>query len=180
MRLLSLDFDGVLHPGNDPVFFNFKPTTPMFQIDLAMRTQKRFLWADRLAETLTGSDVQIVIHSTLRRRFSDRDLLHFLPEEIAHRVINLDDVISERVNLSADEYVVAAAEALEPVDLCVLDDRPEFFPADGLTAAWIEKHGGDFVWAKSMLGLSDLSTRERLSGWVNAALPQPHCLPIQH
>ena len=53
MKLLSLDFDGVLHSATDPVFINnFRSQAPAWQIEVSLKAQGRFVWAQALADTI--------------------------------------------------------------------------------------------------------------------------------
>jgi hypothetical protein len=58
VRLLFLDFDGVLHP-----------------VDSTARDLERFCWLHHLAQLLNGhDDVRIVVHSTWRYEYNDAEL----------------------------------------------------------------------------------------------------------
>lgn len=69
-RVLMLDFDGVLHPGQGSKV-------------------REFYYADRLAETLDGSDCSIVISSTWREHFPVTRLRALLPQDLARRVVDV-------------------------------------------------------------------------------------------
>ena len=64
MNLLSLDFDGVIHPANDSIMISFRDDMAPWQMEIALKAQKRFIWAHQLAAILEGTDVAVVIHST--------------------------------------------------------------------------------------------------------------------
>ena len=163
-RLLCLDFDGVTHPAADTVQFNFKPGTPLWQMDVALRAQGRFVWMDRLIEALDGIDAAILVHSTWRRHFSDSELKGLLPTQIAARVINLDANPRRRSD-TADEYVRSALDRMSPSSVCVIDDRPQFFQS-GLSQAWMDEHSGCFIWTDPSLGLSDPDAWSQLRAWA--------------
>ena len=166
--ILSIDFDGVFHRASDSVIVNFKEGTPAWQIELGLKAQKRFIWAPLLADLLVCSNVSIIIHSTWRKQYDDATLKHFLPAEIAQRVIVLDGQIKGRESISSDAYIAAALELIAPTSICVLDDRPDFFPSSGKVHKWIsQNHGaGHFVWCDPDFGVSKLHAREDVSAWL--------------
>lgn len=167
MKLLALDFDGVLHRGSDSVLIDFNRPMPTWQLEIALKTQGRFVWATLLSEALQDTDVSIVIHSTWRKKFSDQTLKHFLPPDIASRVISLDGQIEGREELRADDYLIQALTLIAPASLCVLDDRPEFFYG-GKVKDWIEHNDGKLIWCNPNHGLSDSHVFAELSGWGRA------------
>jgi hypothetical protein len=166
MKLLCLDFDGVLHSATDPVLVNFRPNTPAWQLDVALKAQGRFVWAQHLATALECCDnMGIVIHSTWRRRHDDQTLKFFLPEPLARRVILLDGQIDRE--LDADAYVHAALDLIAPDSVCVIDDRPEFFQA-GQVQRWMNSNAGIFLWCKPSLGITEPAIGRALSDWCRA------------
>lgn len=164
--LIGLDLDGVLHRANDSVLVNFREGTPPWQIEIGLKAQRRFVWAPLLVDVLGNSNISIVIHSTWRKHYDDAVLKTFLPPEIARRVIVLDGHIKGRRELSSDDYLAAAIELIAPSSLCVMDDRPEFFPVGGRVFDWVSKNHGRFVWCDPEFGISKLSAREPLSAWL--------------
>ncbi|MBY0464193.1 MAG: hypothetical protein K2W33_04545, partial [Burkholderiales bacterium] len=96
-HLLGLDIDGVLHRGDDVLHLPQGVHMPMWQVEVAMKAQGRFVWCDLLEEALGDSPVGIVIHSTWRRRFADSELAQLLSPGLARRVIRLDGQISSRL-----------------------------------------------------------------------------------
>lgn len=164
MNLLSLDFDGVLHRGSDPVWMNYRANAPVWEIALALKVQKRFAWVDKLVEALHGADVSIVLHTTWRKRFDDATLKQFLPDELAGRVISLDGLVQGRNELVGDDYVMAAIDLLQPSTVCVIDDRPEFF-SSGRVKAWMQQHHGSFIWCDPETGLQAEGVNEQLVAW---------------
>jgi len=53
LNVLSLDFDGVLHPANDSVLLDLRAQP--WQIALQAKTQKRFVWMPVLMDILDGA-----------------------------------------------------------------------------------------------------------------------------
>ena len=166
LHLLSIDFDGVLHRASDSVLVNFRPGTPPWQIELGLKAQKRFVWTSMLSNLIATNSIAIVIHSTWRKQYDDATLKHFLPPEIANKVISLDGLIENRATLSSDEYLFAALEIIAPTSLVVLDDRREFFPVGGKVHTWIAHNQGDFVWCNPDLGVSDPHTLQCLTSSI--------------
>lgn len=174
MKLLSLDFDGVLHSATDPVLLNFRPDTPAWQLEVALKAQGRFVWAPELARALECcEDVAVIIHSTWRRRFDDQTMKSFLPDDIRRRVIVLDGQIDRR--LDADQYVEAALELIAPQTVCVIDDRPEFF-SGGRVLRWMEANAGEFLWCEPQHGLTESNVMQGLLHWCKSS-PEPRWSP---
>lgn len=165
MKLLSLDFDGVLHSATDPVQVNFPPGAAAWQIEVALKAQGRFVWAPVLAEALACcDDVGIIIHSTWRRRFDDATLRSFLPYEVRSRVMVLDGQIDRQLN--ADQYVAQALDLIAPSSVCVIDDRPAFFQG-GKVQAWIDANAGQMLWSTPERGLTEPALINSLSRWCS-------------
>lgn len=167
MKLLALDFDGVLHRASDAVLINFSPRMAPWQLEVALKAQSRFAWAPLLTNAIEHTDVSVVIHSTWRKRFSDATMKHFLPPEVASRVIVLDGQIEGRETMQGDDYLAAALDLIAPTSLCVLDDRPEFF-SGGKVKNWIDHNHGTFVWCEPDIGLKDPAVVQQLIGWSRA------------
>lgn len=166
--VLALDFDGVLHPGGDAIHVASGKNLPMWQVEVALRTQGRFVWCEFLENALGDADVGIVIHSTWRRRFSDAELKQLLPESLRRRVLTLDGQIQSRMQGTADEYLHEVLEYVQPESLMVLDDRPEFFE-QGLVRAWLNKHQGQMIFLDPQIGISDISARAAVSAWAGSS-----------
>lgn len=67
MRVLFLDFDGVLHPTSGPVC-------------------KRFELANPLAECLDGQECEVIISSSWRHSWTFPELLSLFPTKLASKV----------------------------------------------------------------------------------------------
>lgn len=169
-HVLALDFDGVLHPGGDAIYINGGRDLPMWQVEIAMRVQGRFVWMQLLEQALDRSDVAIVIHSTWRRRFSDAQLKQLLSPELARRVVNLDGQISCRNDGTSEEYLMEAMSVLQPDSLLVLDDRPDFF-SQGLIRSWLDSAHGEMVWVDPNRGLTTPGVQCRIASWAAGAIP---------
>ncbi len=170
MKLLSLDFDGVTHPGHDTIHFdpNRAAAMPGPILLAQLKAQGRFVWVPQLIESLRGSEnVAILIHSTWRRRMPDRTLRDFLGEA-GSRVIILDGQIEGRESMTHDEYVAAACQIIEPDEVLVIDDRPELFSGGLIKSLSIPVN---FVWCDPTTGLSDARATAALHEW---ALELPH------
>lgn len=169
MKLLSLDFDGVLHSATDPVFINnFRSQAPAWQIEVSLKAQGRFVWAQALAdaiESCNDSEMAVVIHSTWRYKFSDKTLRSFLPAELGRRVIELDGHLDRQVD--TDHYLAAALDLIAPQTVCVLDDRPEVF-LDGRVQQWIQANAGVVIACVPARGVTDGSVSAALSAWCKA------------
>lgn len=172
IKLLSLDFDGPLHRASDAVLLNFPAGTPAWQMEVGFKAQSRFVWAKHLTEIIEkeGPELAIIIHSTWRKRFDDATMKHFLPAEIASRVISLDGKIEGRESMSSDDYVAAALDLIAPTSVCVIDDRPDFFTT-GKVKAWIAQNHGKFIWCNPDIGVQDAAVKAELQDWVRA---EPH------
>lgn len=169
--VLALDFDGVLHPADDAVLANF--SAPPWQLAVQMRSQGRFVWLPQLEQALQGSTARVLVHSTWRRRLSDRALQEILGHEVGSRMILTDAWIDprQRQELTHAAYIHEALLAWQEVEgvtvqsLCVLDDRPELFLADAdLLKGWPVMH----IWTDGAKGISDEGVQRLLRGWVMA------------
>lgn len=171
--VLALDLDGVAHGAADPIFADFRRPQPAWQLSVQLRAQGRLVWLGRLVEALGDSPVRILVHSTWRRRLSDRDLREILGPEIGDRMIITDGWMSpeDRVNFSHSRYIHEALTAWREIEgveigsLCVIDDRPELFSGaqdEALLAPWMPRH----IWTDGARGLSDDETFGQLRDWV--------------
>lgn len=167
MNLLSIDFDGVLHRASDKIQLNFRPNAAPWEMEMALKAQKRFVFAPLLANAIGQSNVSVVIHSTWRKRFSDATLKQFLPQEIAVKVLSLDGQIERRESMTSDEYLAQALEIIAPDSVCVVDDRPAFFES-GHVQRWMSANDGQFVWCEPDVGLQDEVVIQKIQSWAGA------------
>ena len=106
MRVVFLDFDGVLHRAGGP------PGTSL-----------PFEWTDELAALLKPfDDVFIVVHSSWREQFSVEMLREFL-DPVGHRLIG---VVAEGAKGAAVEAFLR--EHPEITDALIVDDQADEFP----------------------------------------------------
>jgi hypothetical protein len=176
MKLLCLDFDGVLHSATDPVMLNFGPNAPAWQLEVGLKAQGRFAWANELADALELSDdAAIIIHSTWRRQFDDPTMRSFLPDGLRRRVICLDGQIDR--SLDADNYVAAALDLIAPTTTCVLDDRPDFFSGCRVQQ-WIDANDGVMLWCTPKLGITEPEIRRQVQVWCQSSPSPKHHLSM--
>jgi hypothetical protein len=141
MRVVFLDFDGVLHRAGGP------PGTSL-----------PFEWTDELAALLNPfDDVFIVVHSSWREQFSVEILREFL-EPIGHRLMG---VVDEGAKGAAIEAFLR--EHPEISDAVVLDDQPAEFhfgfsvpvlvcdPAEGLSCGETQRRIRSWLQGKELL-----------------------------
>lgn len=139
--VLCLDFDGVLHQAADAIHISGRPANgPLLAVQ--MKAQRRLVWLEQLSSILTDRpDVAILVHSTWRRKFDQATLAHLLGD-LEGRVlqppgyfVDLEAPATEFIRQSLDWINEFRREANVPeltvADLVVVDDRPEFFEADG-------------------------------------------------
>ena len=135
MRVVFLDFDGVLHPAGEP------PGTTL-----------PFEWTPVLAVLLEPfDDVQVVIHSSWRERFSAQELRDFLGP-VADRLLGAVDAGDKG---AAIERFLREHPAI--TDALVLDDQVDEF-APGFPAT--------FLACEPSTGLSSKETQHRLRRWL--------------
>ena len=138
MRILFLDFDGVLHPG------------PRVESRLT-----HFCWLPILARALSSfADVQVVIHSTWRRNY-DLTALQEMLGSIGRRVV---DVTSDTDRWESIATWLAQHGA-RVRSYRVLDDEASEFPRP-LPSELIE--------CRPELGVSDRLVQEQLRAWLEA------------
>jgi len=195
-HILCLDIDGVLHPSDCKVLLDFN--APAWLLATQARTQGLLRWTDQLNQCLQGSDVRLLVHSTWRRRASDRALQELLGPELGGRIIVTDAWISpqDRVNMSHAAYISSVLEiaseqslgkqaaeggvegdvegegtARHAYSVCILDDRPALFDEDRpLLDAWAPL----FVWTDGGVGISDSRIQAHLAQWVHKSHQEPH------
>ena len=135
MRVVFLDFDGVLHPAGEP----FGTTLP-------------FEWTDVLAALLAPfDDVQVVIHSSWRERFSAQELREFLGP-VAARLLG---AVNSGHKATAIERFLR--DHPQVTDALVLDDEAaEYLPGYPVTHLICERR----------TGLSSKETQVRIEQWL--------------
>lgn len=117
MVVLFLDFDGVLHD-----FGHYRIVAT--NLGFAVRGEP-FAWADHLEQVLREfPGVQIVVHSSWRRLFTDAELREMLPPGLRQRFLGTTD-LGER-----HETIVQWCMQEGPTGYVVLDDSPAEFPDD--------------------------------------------------
>ena len=164
-------------------------SSPGWLLATQARTQGLFRWCDLLHEALNGTDVQILIHSTWRRRCSDRVLADLLGQDLAPRVIVADYWVSpnDRLNLSHAAYIDQVLKAWqqdrthftenaedpafheassEALTVSVLDDRPNLFKEDHHL---LDAYSPVMIWTNPDLGISEKAVQERVAQWAKAA-----------
>lgn len=121
-KLLSLDFDGVLHPSTDILDF---ATSGLGPVAYAQSRPRLFRWAPLLAEALRGTDCEILVHSSWRNTVSDSDLRDFLaPSGLVRRVVGS----APRHRAREDAILeVLALMGVEQEEIVVLDDAVKEF-----------------------------------------------------
>lgn len=108
MRIIFLDFDGVLHPTGGP------PGTSL-----------PFEWVEQLADALDGFlDVALVVHSTWRLQFSFEELRDFL-EPVQGRLLGVAGAGARATAIT--EFLSTRTDVR---DCVILDDCPHEFPPD--------------------------------------------------
>lgn len=117
MKTIFLDIDGVLHPFGSA-------STPPSEAYPGIAGEDLFCWAPLLAEILGTAEVQIVIHSTWRHRYSLSAIRDQFPESVRARVSGCIRGMGrlEGILQYVEEHAIA--------DFLVLDDMADFFPAD--------------------------------------------------
>lgn len=114
MRVVFLDFDGVLHPAGEP------PGTTL-----------PFEWTPVFAALLEPfDDVRVVIHSSWRERFSVQELTNFL-EPVADRLLGAVDAGPKAAAI--ERFL---REHPQVTDALVLDDQIDEF-APGFPATFL-------------------------------------------
>jgi len=181
-HVLCLDIDGVLHPSDCRVLLDFH--SPGWLLAAQARTQGLFRWSALLNEALHGTDARLLLHSTWRRRCSDRVLQELLGPDLAPRVIVADYWVSpdDRIHLSHAAYIEQVLRAWqengggmdnrchdareggqEALCLSVLDDRPNLFRDD---MDRLDAYAPAMIWTNPALGISEPSIQQRVSQWA--------------
>lgn len=117
--VIFLDFDGVLHPVS--ALDGFRIRLPREE---AIRHGRLFRWAQILEDTLSPSDVGIVIHSSWRCLLPTKELQRLLGP-LGHRYIDITPRDRSRWNGIADW---ASEYALSDTQWLILDDHAYEYP----------------------------------------------------
>lgn len=145
MRVLFLDFDGVLHPVSALQWFAMGlPTNEV------IRRGKLFRWTWVLDELLEPhSDVRIVVHSSWRLLHDDALMPMFLgPLGDCYAGITFGAGRWEGIDMVVQQNGL--------VDYRILDDHPEEFPA-GLS---------ELITCDSELGVYDKAVQHQILAWL--------------
>ena len=125
MRIIFLDFEGVLHGANELVDW---PTSGLPLAEFAKRLQLLY-WAPDLAKLLEGhDDVKIIVYSTWRKECRVEQLQALLGP-LGPYVLGMT-----HRGLARAESIVDMVKRLEIADYIILDDDRSAFPegTDGL------------------------------------------------
>lgn len=150
MRVIFLDFDGVLHPVSALSWFQLR--RPLRQ---TIQMARLFRWTWVLDELLVGhEDVQLLVHSTWRL-LQDEQTLHEVLGPLAPRFAGR--------TVGADRYqsIVDALERLPGSQYQILDDHAEQFPHE-------VEH---LIVCDPELGVYDERVRSRLRDWLAQTRP---------
>lgn len=150
MRIIFLDFDGVLHKATEIVDW---PTSGLSLSEFSERLQL-FYWAPYLAGLLEAhSEVQIIIHSTWRKQCSVEQM-QVLLGPLGPRVLGMTHRGLLRV-----ESITDAIKGHDIQDYLILDDDAGAFP-EGTTG---------LVLCDPLTGVSDPHTLARIEAWLKRA-----------
>lgn len=135
-RLLSLDFDGVLHPG------------PQVTTKLA-----HFCWLPSLCSLLTqDDDVDVLVHSTWRHEFTDQELKDLLGP-LGPRCVGAVPRSSARY----DGILWWLVQNKAYVDYRILDDDLSEYP---------EPPPPELIWCPPDTGITAPEVRQALALWL--------------
>lgn len=157
VRIITLDFDGVLHP---------------FGCDTSKRFSRMHL-IHRLLEQ--HSSLRLVVHSSWREIYKDCELVDFLfseRPELASRFLGSTprDVMSRWESIEA--WVTLNAHERT---VCILDDEPRLFPSHVTKGQDSRFH---FVECPSNQGLREHSPAwDKLRGWIYATIAAERSTP---
>jgi hypothetical protein len=151
MRILFLEFDGVLHPASAVV--RFAPSAPLKR---SVQSAWLFRWAWILDELLSAhADVGLIVHSNWRFIAPDDELRSFLGP-LARRFIGT----TPRAQRWQSIAQVIAVNGLR--DYRILDPLPGAFPAD------ME----ELIACDPEAGLQDFKVHARLGSWLAPRSPE--------
>jgi hypothetical protein len=145
MRVLFLDFDGVLHPISALRWFEMR-----LPLESIIQRARLFRWAWTLHEMLEPYlDVRIVVHSTWRLLKTDAELQSFLGP-LSSRFVG-STPRAERW-----ESIEWFVQQNELSDYRILDDHPDAFPSEL----------NELIVCDSELGVYDEAVRKKLQAWL--------------
>lgn len=153
MRVLFLDFDGVLHPLGLQLeagrYVNGKPVAKPVAVEF-------FCWLGLLGELLKGhEDVRLVVHSSWRESHTEEALVAYFAD-LKHLVLG-----ATRADLPKYESVLAwVAEHPEVRGYRILDDALQEFPQDPAVDEFIACH-----WQR---GITEAEVQTQLRDWLAA------------
>lgn len=154
VRVLFLEFDGVLHPAS--AIYRFTPRSPLRRDVLALWL---FRWSWILDELLSQHpDVAIVAHSNWRHFVDDGELKDVLGP-LARRFIGT----TPRTGKWDSIHAVVRANALR--DYRILDAWPDPFPSST----------DELILCDSEAGLKDFRVQNRIASWLTTATQAPSC-----
>ncbi|HEX7648718.1 MAG TPA: HAD domain-containing protein [Noviherbaspirillum sp.] len=149
MRVLFLEFDGVLHPAS--AAYRFAPGNSLRQSVLALWL---FRWAWILDELLLPHpDIRIVTHSNWRLLASDEELKGVLGP-LARRFVGTTP------HGTKWSSILAIAQLNELHDYRILDAWPEVFPPDI----------PELIVCDTEAGLQDLRVQSQLASWLKCVV----------
>lgn len=154
LKLVSLDFDGVLHPSTDISDFHGSG------LPLAAYVQTRphlLRWARLLEDALKGSTCEVVVHSSWREKLQDSEIRDLLaPSGLGRRFIGTSPkgVLREKSILDVIRIMGIPHE-----DLMILDDAHGEF----------EVLAARLVACNPLVGINDPVLLDRIRRWANDA-----------
>lgn len=123
-RILCLDFDGALHPSTEVADFQDVGLPLLAYI----QTRPQLLrWGHLLNEAMSGSDCEVIVHSSWRNEVLDSDLRRLLkPSGLAERFVG-----SAPRNMKREAAIleVARVMGLGADELLIVDDAVDEFSA---------------------------------------------------
>lgn len=147
MRIIFLDFEGVLHGATELVDW---PTSGLPLAEFAKRLNLLY-WAPHLAKLLEGhGDVKIIVYSTWRKECRVEQL-QALMGPLGPFVLGMT-----HRGLARTESIVDMVKRLEIEDYLIIDDDPSAFPP--------ETHG--LVICNPLAGVSDPSIQALIAQWL--------------
>jgi hypothetical protein len=149
-RVLTLDFDGVLHGADDG--------EAVFEGGwMRIVGAGLFRWCDVLVEMLEHHpDVALAAHTSWRNHHDDQELKDLLPAALRHRFLG-----ATLRGLSREESILFLVQELGSHPCVALDDDADAFPAgfEGL------------ILCDGALGLTDPKAASALAQWLHDTAP---------